>query len=67
MSLKSSIKISGKGISFLKKFRTNRRKMDIDDEDLSYWRIMDIIVEYFKNNNDQYLEMVATPHGEKNV
>ena len=56
--IKTSIKLSEKGIIFLKKFRTNRRKTDIDIEDASYWELMELIAEFFKKNNDKYLELI---------
>jgi len=55
---KTSIKISNVGLAFFQKFRTNRRKADIDVSDLSYWKLVELIEKYFKNNNDRYLELV---------
>lgn len=55
---KVSIKVSDEGINFLKKLITNRRKADIDESDLHYWKVMEIIAKYFKLNNDRYLELV---------
>ena len=60
MGCKSSVKLSETGIEFLKKFRTNRRKMEMDEEDLSYWKLLEIVVKYFKANNDRYLDLVKT-------
>lgn len=65
MSIKTSIKLSDVGVSFLKKFRTNRRKVDMDEEDLSYWRLMEIISKYFRNNNDKYLELIKIKEDKK--
>ena len=55
---KTSIKVSDLGLSFFQKLRTNRRKADVDLSDLSYWKLIEIIEKYFKNNNDKYLELV---------
>lgn len=55
---KLSIKICDIGTEFLKKLRTNRRKMDVDDADLSYWRLIKLITKYFKLNNNAYSELV---------
>jgi len=55
---KTSIKVSDLGLSFFQKLRTNRRKADVDSADLSYWKLIEIIEKYFKNNNDKYLELV---------
>lgn len=66
MSIKTSVKLSEVGISFFKKFRTNRRKIDVDEEDLSYWKLMEVIAKYFKNNNDHYLELIKIQE-DKNV
>ena len=63
---KTSIKISEVGLSFFQKFRTNRRKADIDGSDLSYWKLVELIEKYFKNNNDRYLELVKM-EWDKNV
>ena len=37
---KTSIKISEEGLKFLKKLVTNRRKADVDESDLSYWKVL---------------------------
>ena len=66
MNLKVSIKVSELGIAFLKKLRTNRRKVDTDEEDLSYWILMEVIAKYFKTNNDRYLELIKLME-DKNV
>lgn len=58
MTCKTSIKISDAGREFLNKLRTNRRKADVDEKDLSFWILFDIIVKYFKNNNDEYIKLV---------
>lgn len=61
MSKKSStsVKLSENVIEFLKKFQTNRRKTDVDERDISYSRLLGIIVKYFKNDKEKYLEIVG--------
>lgn len=59
----SSIKVSDQGLSFLKKLRTNRRKADVDPEDASYWKLIEIMAKYFKLNNEDYLELVKMEIG----
>lgn len=58
MNSGTSLHISMEVLNFLKKFRTNRRKSDTDEEDLAYWKLLEIIAKYFKLNNDAYLELV---------
>lgn len=58
MKIKTSVKLSETGILFLKKFRTNRRKVDADTEDLYYWELIEVIANYFKNNYDRYFELI---------
>jgi len=68
MTLKTSIKISEEGLSFLKRFRSNRRKVETDDRDLAYWELIEVIARYFKNQNERYHELVRVlPKEEKNV
>ncbi len=62
----SSVKLSDKGIAFLKKFRLNRIKANTDEEILSYADLLDVVAKYFKSNNDKYLELVKVI-GDKNV
>lgn len=61
MKTGTSTKISENVRVFLKKFRTNRRKTEIDESDLSYSGLLEIVVKYFKNNNDKYLELIKIP------
>lgn len=63
MSAKTSVKVDDETIGFLKKFSTNRRKIEVDERDLSYWRLIAVIVKYFKNNNDRYMELVKLAEG----
>lgn len=65
MSIKTSLKLSQEGIDFLKKLRVNRIKTDIDEEGLSYWRLLELIAKYFKSNNERYLELVNTKEDKK--
>ena len=58
MTSKTSIKVSKKGVDFLKKLRTNRRKVETDNHDLAYWRLIDIIAKYFKDNNERYIDLI---------
>ena len=32
--------------------------MDKDEEGLTYWELLNLIVKYFKADNDKYLELV---------
>lgn len=53
---KESIKISSKAKEFLKQMKVNRIKLDL--EPINYSEGLEIIANYFKNNNDRYLEML---------
>ena len=55
---KKSIKACETGIKFFKNLRTNRRKADTDEADLSYWKLIRLIAKYFRLNNTAYLELV---------
>lgn len=55
---KTSVKLSGEAIEFLKNFRKNRIKADIDEDYSSYSDLLEIIVKYFKLKNERYLEVV---------
>ncbi len=66
MKIGMSVKMSEDVVSFLKKFRTNRRKTDVDESDLSYSRLLEVIVKYFKQDEKKYLEIVKLVEG-KNV
>lgn len=57
----TSTKLSENTRIFLKNLRTNRRKTDIDETDLSYSGLLDLIVKHFKNNQDEYLKIVKIP------
>lgn len=54
----ATVRISVESYEFLKKLKNNRLKLDIDNLPISYPEAMDIIMKFFKNNNDQYLKIV---------
>lgn len=60
MTNKVSVKLSGIGMGFLDRFRTNRRdpKVGIDKRDSSNWKLMEIIYQYFKKNDKSYQELL---------
>lgn len=58
MNLKRSERVSEKTIAFTKKFKNNRIKNGTDEETLAYWKLWDVVVDYFKLNNERYLELV---------
>lgn len=53
---KLTIKVSNKGKIFLKQMQINRIKLDLDP--LTIPNCIDRIVDYFKNNNQEYLKMM---------
>lgn len=53
-----SEKMSQKTIDFSKRLKYNRLKVDIDEDPLAYHKLWDTIVDYFKENNDRYLELI---------
>lgn len=55
---KRSEKMSQISIDFTKRLKMNRIKADTDEEPLAYWKLWEVVVEYFKQNNDRYLELV---------
>jgi len=54
---KRPIKVSDEFYNFLKKLGTNRIRVGIVDEVENLCNLPDIIVKYFKVNNDRYLEL----------
>ena len=60
MESKMPIKISKKGMEFLKKIRLNRIKLDVDEEPLYIYETLEIMVKYFKLNPERYEEMIKT-------
>lgn len=61
------IKVSIGTINFLKKLITNRRKVGTDDADIAYWKALKTIEQYFKQNNEAYLELTKIEWSDKNV
>ena len=57
-----SIKISGIGKEFIKQIQINRIKLDL--EEVTQVQTIELIAKYFKNNNDNYVEMLR---GETNA
>jgi len=55
-----SLKVAEDFRSFLKNLRRNRVKADTDEVTLSYTKLTSLIVKYFKEDNDSYLELVKT-------
>jgi hypothetical protein len=53
---KITVKVSSKGKNFLKQMQINRIKLDLDQ--LTIPDCIDRIVDYFKNNNSEYLNMM---------
>lgn len=66
MPTMTSVKVNDSGVGFLKKLRTNRRKIEIDEEDLSYSKLIGVITKYFKMNNDEYHKLIKL-EADKNV
>lgn len=55
---KYPMKITEKGKDFLKKLRNNRIKVDEDEDPLYFHEVIELIANYFKANNEVYLDMV---------
>lgn len=55
---KSSVKMSDENIAFWKKLNVNCIKAEKLTEILSYSDLQEIIVKYFKANNEKYLELI---------
>jgi len=60
MKAKISTKLSEPNINFLKKLAINRIKADMEETIVSPSAALEVIVNYFKNNHDRYLEMIQT-------
>lgn len=60
MTNKISVKLSPIGMGFLDRLRTNRRAPNIavDKRDISNWKLIEIIYQYFKNNDKNYQELL---------
>ena len=64
MADNKSVRLSEDFWEFLKKIIKNRVKLDIGDEVASRTYAADLVVKYFKDNNDEYLKMIG---GKKDV
>ena len=58
MENKKPIKVSSQFYNFLLKFGANRVKSDMELQTRNLCELPDIIVKYFKADNDRYLELV---------
>lgn len=58
MKNKRTMKVSDEFHNFILKFGANRVKSDMEMQTKSLCELPDIIVKYFKLNNDRYLELV---------
>jgi len=58
MKNKISLRVSKDFYNFVLKFGANRVKADMELQTLSLCELPDIIVKYFKLNNDKYLDLV---------
>ena len=58
MTCKVSQKLSDKGTEFLNRFGANRVIIKMENRALSYADLVEIIANYFKQDNDRYLELV---------
>lgn len=60
MKNKRTLRVSDDFYKFIEKFGANRVKADMELHTISLCDLPDIIVKYFKLNNDRYLELVQT-------
>ena len=58
MKNKKSMKVSLLFYDFILKFGANRVKADMELQTISICDLPDIIVKYFKSDNNRYLELV---------
>lgn len=58
MNKKRHLKVSQLFYDFIIKFGVNRVKSDMELQTKNICDLPDIIVKYFKHNNDRYLELV---------
>ena len=58
MKNKKSMKVSLLFYAFILKFGANRVKADMELQTISICDLPDIIVKYFKSDNNRYLELV---------
>ena len=68
MTHKRSVKLSATGMDFLDRLRTNRRNPNLgtDKRDSSNWKLIELIYQYFKKNDDNYKELLKMEY-DKNV
>lgn len=52
------MKVSPEWYEFLENFSANRVKVGMEKRTLPFSRLPDIIIKYFKLNNDRYLDLV---------
>lgn len=55
---KKTVKLTGVGMVFLDRFRTNRRKQGTDKRDAYNWQLMEILYQYLKKNDNVYQELL---------
>ena len=58
MTNNTAQKLDSDVIEFLDRFRVNRIKQDMETKYISYNRLIKIMVNYFKLNNDEYINLV---------
>ena len=66
MNNPTQIKLYPTGKAFLEKLRVNRVKADIDKKTIGYAKLIEVIYQYFKENNDRYKELLKLEY-KKNV
>ena len=54
----TSVRLSDEFRQFIKRMKYNRIKADVDSDILSTKDAADILVKYFKLNNDSYIKLV---------
>lgn len=63
---KKTVKLTDIGMDFLDRFRTNRRKQGSDERDAPNWKLVEIIYQYFKENDKEYKDLLKMEY-KKNV
>lgn len=58
MKQKTSVKLSDKNLSFLRKMAVNRVKVDKEMKTLPPSYMLDLIEKYFKLNNEEYIKLL---------
>jgi len=58
MKNKRGLRQSESFIGFLENYASNRVKLGLDKRTMPRCKVADVIVKYFKDNNDRYLELV---------